>query len=99
MGPRSGGRAPAAGARRPTLATISASRARRALPTLPADPALLVPLVGAAVLVYLAVLPLLMLLWGSVQAEVAPREYEFTLDNYAAAYASQYTYSTLRNSL
>jgi iron(III) transport system permease protein len=86
-------------ARRPTLATISASRARRALPTLPADPALLIPLVGVVVLVYLAVLPLVMLFWGSFQAEVAPREYEFTLDNYAAAYASQYTYSTLRNSL
>jgi iron(III) transport system permease protein len=72
---------------------------RRALPSLPADPALLIPLVGAAVLVYLAVLPLFMLFWGSFQIEVAPREYEFTLDNYAAAYASQYTYSTLRNSL
>jgi len=69
------------------------------LPTLPADPALLIPLVGAAVLVYLAVLPLLMLFWGSFQIEVAPREYELALDNYVAAYASQYTYSTLRNSL
>ncbi|HEY7064365.1 MAG TPA: iron ABC transporter permease [Chloroflexota bacterium] len=50
-------------------------------------------------LVYLAVLPLVMLLWGSFQLEVAPREFEFTLANYAAAFASQYTYSTLRNSL
>ncbi|HLH22743.1 MAG TPA: iron ABC transporter permease [Chloroflexota bacterium] len=50
-------------------------------------------------LVYLAVLPLVMLLWGSFQAEVAPREYAFTIENYAAAYASPYTYSTLRNSL
>jgi len=49
--------------------------------------------------VYLAVLPLVMLLWGSFQAEVAPREYAFTIENYAAAYASPYTYSTLRNSL
>ncbi len=48
---------------------------------------------------YLAVLPLVMLLWGSFQAEVAPREYAFTIENYAAAYASPYTYSTLRNSL
>ncbi|MGB7947343.1 MAG: hypothetical protein WCH75_06655, partial [Candidatus Binatia bacterium] len=63
------------------------------------DPALLIPLVGAGVLVYLAVLPLLMLVAGSFQAEVAPREFVWTLKNYQAAYASQYTYSTFMNSL
>ncbi len=64
-----------------------------------ADPALLVPLVGACVLIYLAVLPLFMLLVGSFQAEVAPREFVYTLKNYQNAYASEYTYSTFKNSL
>jgi iron(III) transport system permease protein len=63
------------------------------------DPALLIPLVGAGVLVYLAVLPLFMLFLGSFQAEVAPREFVYTLKNYQAAYASEYTYSTFVNSL
>lgn len=63
------------------------------------DPALLIPLVGAGVLVYLAVLPLFMLFLGSFQAEVAPREFVYTLKNYQAAYASQYTYSTFTNSI
>src|SRR3970040_1707197 len=63
------------------------------------DSALLIPVVGAGVLIYLAVLPLLMLLIGSFQAEVAPREFVYTLQNYQAAYASQYTYSTFVNSL
>ncbi|HXG50871.1 MAG TPA: iron ABC transporter permease [candidate division Zixibacteria bacterium] len=81
------------------MSTIALPRsARAALPRL-SDPALLVPLVGAGVLVYLAVLPLLMLLVGSFQAEVAPREFVYTLKNYEAAYASPYTYSTFRNSV
>jgi iron(III) transport system permease protein len=63
------------------------------------DPALLIPLVGAAILVYLAVLPLLMLFVGSFQAEVAPREFVYTLKNYQNAYASEYTYSTFVNSV
>ena len=63
------------------------------------DPALLVPLTGAAVLVYLAVLPLFQLLLGSFQMEVAPRQFVFTLKNYQAAYASEYTYSTFMNSV
>jgi iron(III) transport system permease protein len=63
------------------------------------DPALLVPFVGAGVLIYLAVLPLFMLLLGSFQAEVAPREFIFTLKNYQNAYASEHTYSTFVNSL
>jgi iron(III) transport system permease protein len=63
------------------------------------DPALLIPLIGAAVLVYLAVMPLLTLLVGSFEMEVAPREFVYTLKNYQAAYASQYTYSTFVNSL
>jgi len=63
------------------------------------DPALLIPLVGAGVLIYLAVLPLLMLVVGSFQAETAPREFIYTLKNYQAAYASPYTYSTFMNSV
>lgn len=63
------------------------------------DPALLVPVVGAGVLIYLAVLPLFMLIMGSFQAEVAPREFVYTLKNYQAAYASEHTYSTFLNSL
>jgi iron(III) transport system permease protein len=63
------------------------------------DPALLIPLIGAGILVYLAVMPLVMLLWGSFQEEVAPREFVFTLQNYIDAYASPHTYSTFRNSL
>ncbi|MBM4261945.1 MAG: iron ABC transporter permease [Deltaproteobacteria bacterium] len=63
------------------------------------DPALLVPVVGAGVLIYLAVLPLFMLFLGSFQAEVAPREFVYTLKNYQNAYASEHTYSTFVNSL
>jgi len=63
------------------------------------DPALLVPVVGAGILIYLAVLPLLMLIVGSFQAEVAPREFVYTLKNYHNAYASEHTYSTFANSL
>ena len=63
------------------------------------DPALLVPVVGAGVLIYLAVLPLFMLIMGSFQAEVAPREFVYTLKNYKNAYASEYTYATFKNSL
>jgi iron(III) transport system permease protein len=63
------------------------------------DPALLIPLVGAGVLVYLAVMPLFMLLLGSFQMEVAPREFVYTVKNYQAAYASPYTYSTFVNSI
>ena len=56
-------------------------------------------MVGAGVLIYLAVLPLLMLFVGSFQAEVAPREFVYTLKNYHTAYASEHTYSTFLNSL
>jgi iron(III) transport system permease protein len=59
----------------------------------------LIPIVGAGILIYLAVLPLFLLFWGSFQVEVAPGEYDYSLANYAEAYASQYTYSTFRNSL
>ena len=79
------------------MATATMARIRRM--HIPLEPALLVPLVGAAVLVYLAILPLLMLFIGSFQAEVAPREFVYTLKNYQAAYASEYTYSTFVNSL
>ena len=63
------------------------------------DPALLIPVFGAGVLIYLAVLPLFMLVMGSFQAEVGPREFVYTLKNYQTAYASEYTYSTFKNSL
>jgi iron(III) transport system permease protein len=79
------------------MATAALPRTGRASVSL--DPALLIPLMGAGVLVYLAVLPLLMLFLGSFQAEVAPREFVYTLKNYQAAYASEYTYSTFVNSL
>jgi iron(III) transport system permease protein len=79
------------------MATAAIPRTGKASMTL--DPALLIPLFGAGILVYLAVLPLLMLFMGSFQAEVAPREFVYTLKNYQAAYASEYTYSTFVNSL
>ncbi len=79
------------------MATATLPRTRRV--GFSFDPALLIPLVGAGLLVYLAVLPLLMLLIGSFQAEVAPREFIYTLKNYQSAYASEYTYSTFANSL
>ena len=63
------------------------------------DPALLIPVVGAGILVYLAILPLIMLFVGSFQAEVAPREFVYTLKNYQNAYASEHTYSTFVNSV
>src|SRR5262245_66311267 len=63
------------------------------------DPALLIPLVGTGVLIYLAVMPLFMLLRGSFEMEVAPREFVWTWQNYRNAYASQYTYTTFRNSI
>jgi iron(III) transport system permease protein len=66
---------------------------------MPLDPAMLIPVIGAGILVYLAVLPLIMLFVGSFQQEVAPREFVYTLKNYQAAYASEYTYSTFVNSL
>src|SRR5918999_4345685 len=81
------------------MSTIAVSRTIRQSVPLLRDPALLVPLVGAGVLIYLAILPLFMLLVGSFQAEVAPREFVYTLKNYHAAYASEYTYSTFMNSL
>ncbi len=79
------------------MATATIPRAGRV--SIPLDPALLIPVFGAGILVYLAILPLLMLLVGSFQAEVAPREFIYTLKNYQAAYASEYTYSTFVNSL
>src|SRR5918999_1760867 len=81
------------------MSTIAVSRTIRQSVPLLRDPALLVPLVGAGVLIYLAILPLFMLLLGSFQAEVAPREFIYTLKNYHNAYASEYTYSTFMNSL
>ncbi len=81
------------------MSTVALPRTARAGSYVLRDPALLVPVVGAGILVYLAVLPLFMLVMGSFQAEVAPREFVYTLKNYQAAYASEYTYSTFKNSL
>lgn len=81
------------------MSTIALPRSIRHSFPLLRDPALLIPLVGTGVLVYLAVLPLFMLLLGSFQVEVAPREFILALKNYRAAYASEYTYSTFKNSL
>jgi iron(III) transport system permease protein len=81
------------------MSTVALPRTERtAFPRL-RDPALLVPLVGTGVLIYLAILPLFMLLKGSFEMEVAPREFVLTLQNYQKAYASEYTYSTFVNSL
>jgi len=79
------------------MSTVAIPRARRL--SFQFDPALIIPLVGAGILVYLAILPLIMLFVGSFQMEVAPREFVYTLKNYKAAYASEYTYSTFVNSL
>jgi iron(III) transport system permease protein len=81
------------------MSTVALPRTVRDTFPLLRDPALLVPLVGAGVLIYLAVLPLFMLLLGSFQVEVAPREFITSLKNYQEAYASQHTYSTFVNSL
>ena len=81
------------------MSTVALPRTARAGAFVLRDPALLVPVVGAGILIYLAVLPLFMLVMGSFQAEVAPREFVYTLKNYQAAYASEYTYSTFKNSL
>src|SRR5918996_6563284 len=81
------------------MTTVALPRTERAGLTLFRDPALFVPLVGAGVLMYLAVLPLFMLLKGSFEMEVAPRDFVLTLENYHKAYASEYTYSTFVNSL
>jgi iron(III) transport system permease protein len=81
------------------MSTIALPRTvKNTLPHL-RDSALLVPLVGAGVLIYLAVLPLFMLLLGSFEVEVAPREFITSLKNYQDAYASEHTYSTFVNSL
>jgi iron(III) transport system permease protein len=81
------------------MSTVALPRTAKAGSYVLREPALLVPVVGAGILVYLAVLPLFMLVMGSFQAEVAPREFVYTLKNYQAAYASEYTYSTFKNSL
>src|SRR3972149_5682989 len=81
------------------MSTIAVSRSAKVNFAFLRDPGLLLPLAGAGVLVYLAVLPLFVLLWGSFEMEVAPRDYVLTWQNYKAAYASQYTYSTFRNSV
>lgn len=72
---------------------------RRLVPRRRVDAALLVPLLAAAILVYLAAVPLFMLLVGSFQEEIGPQEFKLTFDNYLEAFASQYTYSTFATSM
>src|ERR1051325_9475120 len=83
------------------MATISlpGSRATRQGRSLQLDPSLLIPIVGCGLLLYLTVFPLLMLVLGSFERDVGPRETAFTLQNYADAYASKFTYSTFVSSL
>ncbi len=81
------------------MSTIAATARIRTNLQVFRDPALLIPVVGAVVLIYLAVLPLFMLFLGSFEKEVAPREFIYTWQNYKAAYASEYTYSTFMNSI
>ena len=61
------------------MATAAIPRTRKAGFSL--DPALVIPVFGAGILTYLAVLPLIMLFVGSFQAEVSPREFVYTLKN------------------
>jgi iron(III) transport system permease protein len=62
-------------------------------------PNLFVPGVIAALLIYLALTPILLLVVRSFQAGTGPLGVGFTLDHFAAAYTSQFTYSTFLNSL
>ena len=62
------------------------------------DLALLLPLAAAALLIYLAAVPIIMLLVGSFQQN-AGADVEWTLQNYEGAYASRFTYSTFVTSI
>ena len=81
------------------MSTVALPRSERTGFRLLREPALVIPIIGAAVLIYLAVLPLFMLVYGSFEKEIAPREFVVTLENYQNAYASPYTYSTFVNSI
>src|SRR5215470_3400427 len=81
------------------MSTIAIAKPRSGGFSLLREPTLLIPLIGAGVLVYLAVLPLGMLLLGSFQTEVGPQQTVFTLKNYQNAYTSEYTYATFKNSI
>jgi iron(III) transport system permease protein len=70
----------------------------RNLTSLRFDPAMLLPLLAAALLIYLAAIPIVMLVLGSFQENVGVQP-ALTLDNYGAAYASRHTYSTFITSL
>ncbi|HSK30830.1 MAG TPA: iron ABC transporter permease, partial [Candidatus Limnocylindria bacterium] len=81
------------------MSTVALPRSERTGFRLLREPALVIPIIGAGVLIYLAVLPLFMLVYGSFEKEIAPREFVVTLENYVNAYASPYTYSTFVNSI
>ena len=83
---------------RQTLVGRSREPVRRATSTIRSNPALVIPLLGGLLLVYLVVFPLIMLVLGSFQEEVAPRQFDLTLRNYADAYTSRFTYSTFATS-
>jgi iron(III) transport system permease protein len=67
--------------------------------TIRSNPGLLIMVLGGALLVYLVIFPLIMLVVGSFQMETAPREFEYTFQNYAEAYSGQHTYSTFATSM
>ena len=83
---------------RQTLVGRSREPVRRATSTIRSNPALVIPLLGGLLLVYLVLFPLIMLVLGSFQEEVAPRQFDLTLRNYADAYTSRFTYSTFATS-
>src|SRR6185312_9318340 len=57
------------------------------------------PIVGALLLLYLTVFPLVWLLVGSFQEQTGPPPYPWTLDNYAAMYGTSSVYSTFVSSI
>ena len=63
------------------------------------NPRLVILILGGAILVYLVIFPLIMLVVGSFQKEVAPREFESTLQNYVTAFSGRHTYSTFVTSM
>ncbi|HUK41083.1 MAG TPA: iron ABC transporter permease [Candidatus Acidoferrales bacterium] len=81
------------------MSTLAIAKPRREGFAFLREPTLLIPLIGAGVLVYLAILPLGMLLIGSFQTEAGPQQMVFTLKNYQNAYTSEYTYATFKNSI
>ena len=57
------------------------------------------PLVGALLLIYLTVFPLIWLVVGSFQEQTGPPPYPWTVDNYASMYGTSSLYSTFFSSV